>query len=397
MQMLFKTGVSILLGAMLSFGFVSCSDHDVVDATTIPSIAAVHNISGSVAGINGKGIQGATVELSGDAKATVTTDANGYFIFPDVKPGKYHLTVSAEGKTSKEKDITIVDNGKGQNIVWNVMLSSIDASKNITVTDQGGEGETETEALEGNDLAEIEVDVDIDSKDLSKEAVITITPIYTPYSDEISRAVKETLLVGAEISCSDPEVKIVNPIDLTFNVDEETAAQVTAKKLVNDSWVVIQARKENGKVIIPADEFTSYGLFAPVDFTSSAKWENLTLSPQSLFDNTESGRPMQVGTVTYEYGVGMEITSKGETVFKALLIEALAREYGANAFKTTGEFPINITLPIGTFLQVTAQQAINNVAAACAGRKVEGIQYGDVNITTTTGDRDHTGGASRPN
>lgn len=402
MNKFLRTGVQALLGAALTVGAGSCSDDDPdYSNVTPPEVSQVHNISGSVAGIDGKGIAGATVTLSGTADGTATTDGNGYFVFENVAAGTYRLTATAAGKLGKETTVSVAGSGNGQNVVWNVMLASEESVTDIVVGDGGGEGNVTTEALEGNGKAEIAVEVSAAAASLNKSATIHVAPIYSEdeaarsraAAAKATRAASNTLVVGARLSCSDNTVRIEHAIDLAFSVDDVTTAEVKAMKFSNGTWVEAPARIENGKVIISADEFTSYGLFAGITFTSKSRTEAVTFA-QSKWDNLYGSGDMSVGTATYTYKVGMDVQTAGTTVFTALLVETLARQFGANSYTTQGNYPLNVTLPIGTFLQLSGVQQINTVTASVGSRSVSGTQYGDVTISVTTANRQHTGGSN---
>lgn len=385
-----------LLSMALTVGTTACGDDDPDYENVVPpTVAQVHNISGSIAGIDGKGIAGATVTMSGTANATATTNGNGYFIFEDVATGAYKLSVAATGKLSKETNVNVTENGKGQNVVWNVMLASEEAVTNIAVSNEkGGEGQVTTEALKGNEKAEIPVEVTVAASALSKEATIEVAPIYSEAEATASRAAANTMVVGAKLSCADNSVKIENPIDLVFNVDEVTTSEVKAQKYVNGAWVDVPSHTENGKVIVAADEFTAYGLFASINFSISSKNQTVNFA-QNIWDNLYGSNEMSVSNASYTYKVGMDINTSGTTVFTALLIEALARQFGANSYETQGNYPINVTLPIGTYLRIDGVQQVNAVTASVGKRSVTGTQYGDVTITTTTANRQHTGGSNK--
>lgn len=395
MKKLQKRSILTLLGLGLVAAASSChSDDPSYDDVTPPVVAEVHNISGSIAGIDGNGIAGATVTMGGTATGTATTDGNGYFIFRNVKPGSYTLEAAATGKISKNTDVTVAD-GNAQNVVWNVMLASESSVTDIHVTpDAGTEDEVTTEALEGNDLAEVPVEVEVPANSVNKAATITIAPIYdeseAAVSKAASRAVESTMLVGATISCSDKSVVLANPLPVSFSLDSETAAAATARKYVDGNWIDIPCEVAGGKVTVSADEFTSYGIFLDVDFNSSARSEKIVFA-QSLWDNLYGGNAMSVGEASYDYTVGIRIDSKGTSVLTALLIESLARRFGANAYDTKGIYPINVTLPVGTALMISGTQTVSTVSASARNHTVSGTQYGTVTIVATSYNRNHTG------
>lgn len=398
MKKYLRFGVLALLGTALTFGAISCKDDDPdYDDVTPPTVSEVHNISGLIASMDGNGISGATVSMSGTASGTAETDSNGYFVFENVAEGSYSLKATAEGKLSKETTVEIVDDGTGLNTVWSVRLSSEKSVTNIEVDkDAGGVGSVVTEALQGNSKAEIPLEVSIPANAISKNAIIEVSPVYAEdeanvASKAMTKASDNILLTGAKIRCSDNSVSLEQAIDLTFNVDETTATEIRAQKYSNGLWVDVPCRKENGKVIVVADEFTSYGLFVGVSFSVSSRNEAVEFS-QGVWDNLYGSREMTVGVATYTYKVGMDVSTSGTTVFTALLVEALARQFGSNSYTAQGNYPVNVTLPIGTILKINGTQKINTVSASAAGRSVQGTQYGDVIVTVQTSNRQHTGG-----
>lgn len=402
MEKLLKIGTLVFLGVTLVLSVTSCSDDDPDYNNVIPPVVAqVHNISGSIAGMDGNGIEGAIVSISGTASATATTDKNGYFVFEDVAVGTYDMKATASGKLPKETSVNVTEDGQGKNVVWNVMLASEASVTDIEVNADGGEGNVTTEALEGNEKAEIPVEVAVSSSSLNKEATIQVSPIYSEaeavqnraVTKSLTRASSNTLVVGAKLSCPDNTVRIEHAIDLTFNVDDVTTSEVKAQKYSNGVWVDVPSRIEDGKIIVSADEFTSYGLFCAINFSSSSRNEAVSFS-QNVWDNLYGNGDMSVGSATYTYKVGMDINTSGTTVFTALLVEALARQYGANSYETQGHYPINVTLPLGTKLEIHGMQQINSVTASVGSRSVSGVQYGDVTITVVTSNRSHTGSSN---
>ena len=58
---------------------------------------------------NGKGVEGITVTLSGDASMSTTTDADGNYVFANIKPGDYEVKPADAKSTFKppSKDVKI--------------------------------------------------------------------------------------------------------------------------------------------------------------------------------------------------------------------------------------------------------------------------------------------------
>lgn len=395
MKVYFKTGAIALLSLSLAVGVSSCRDDDPVPAVP-PEVKEVHMISGSVAAMDGSGISGATVTMSGAATGTATTDANGYFLFVNVEPGTYNLSVTASGKLPKETSVTIVDSDKGQNAVWNVMLASEESVTKVNISaEDGGEGDVVSEALRNNDLAEIPIEIEAEAGAIDRDAVVTIAPIYSEAEALTGRADTHTMLIGANVECSDKSAKIVKPFALTFEVDPETITNIKAQKLVNGTWVDVEHEVQGDKIIISADEFTSYALFGNIVFASTSRNEVLAFIPNE-WDNLYGSSTIHAAESKYTYKVGMDIQSRGTTVFTALLIEALARHFGANSYTTTATYPLDVDVPVGTYVGISGVQKYNTVSASLGGRSVNGLQYGDVTVVVVSSNRDHNGSSSTP-
>jgi uncharacterized protein (DUF2141 family) len=68
-------------------------------------------ITGSVTDASsGEGIHGATVAIK-ETDLTTTTDNSGTFIFTEVDPGNYTLSVNADGYQSSEKTLEVNEEG----------------------------------------------------------------------------------------------------------------------------------------------------------------------------------------------------------------------------------------------------------------------------------------------
>ena len=387
----------MLLGVALATGFISCSDDDPDYSNVTPPTVEIapNTISGVISSISGSPISGATVSLD---NVTVTTDANGVYLFSEVAAGSHSISAAANGKISQSGTVVVASSSQTQNVIWNVSLPE-DRSTEINVTvNEGGEGTVSAESLENNDKAQVVITASVPEDVVSADTKIEITPIYAEDAAAVlGRGVTRadgngTLLIGASISCG-ASVTLSKAIDLSFELDESMTTSVETKKYVNGTWQPVKSQIDGGKIIISATEFTSYGLFLNVGVSVSKGSESITFS-QDKWDNLYGSNDMQVGNVSYTYKAGTEITSRGTTVLEALLIEHLARLYGVTVKNVEGTYPVNVTLPIGTILQMVGTQEKNNVTIRVSGTSVSGTNYGAVTVSAVTANRNHTGSSN---
>lgn len=401
----FKFGVLALLGLALTFSATSCSDDDPdYSNVTPPTVAVTHSISGRVTGIDGEGLS-ATVSMNG---TSTTTASDGTFVFENVAAGTYTLTASASGKESKETTVTVSD-GDSNNPVWNVALGN--TGKSFIADAEGSVGGSVTsETLKGNEEGSIEVTMTAPEDAVDAGAEIILTPIYfTEEAEQVTgrssgtkavravstRATGSAFLIGTRVSCSDGSAAPRNPITLEYDVDSEMAATITAQKYVNGQWVDADYKvAEDGKVTVVADQFTSYSLLCTATITSSTTSEALSFTPNE-WDNLYVRGDMSVSSASYSYKIGTEITSSGTSKITSYLIEIVARAAGAGVTTATGTYPINVTLPVGTAMNITGQQEVTTLTASALKRSVSGKQYGTVSVITRTWNRQHTGGSNK--
>lgn len=390
-----RRGAYMLLIAGLTMGVAGCSDDDPdYDHVTPPVVEVASNtLTGVITSLSGEGISGAKVSLGEGNSAT--TDANGVYLFKDVKAGTYQLKAEAEGKLSHTGTLTVADVKKTQNLVWNAALAS-DVKKEVSVSaDAPSEGKVETETLKGNEEAKVEVKAEIaaGAVDTDADVKVIISPLYKE-EDVVARAARatdETMLVGAVLSCNKEGASLKKAIELGFELDSELAGKVEAKQYKNGEWVKVNSRIEDGRVIIAASEFASYGLFLGVEFSEKKSTEVVAFE-QSKWDNLYGSKDMSVGEAAYIYKTGTEISTEGTSKLTALLVEKLAQRFGATAVTVSGSYPINVTLPVGTMLEISGVQEEWSVSASALGKSASGTRHGNVSIEVATSNREHTGG-----
>ena len=390
-------GMYAFLGVALATSFTGCSDDDPdYSNVTPPTVEVAHSISGRVTGMDGNGLA-ATVSMNGNSIQTAT---DGTFLFENVATGSYTLTAEADGKQSKETTVTVTASGSGANVVWNVALPNVGTTVTINM-----EGETETsvasETITGNEQGSVTVDVAVPENALPQGSSITITPIYsideaTNMTKATTRATETVMLIGTNVECSDPNATLQEPISLTYGVDAEMAQAITVQKYVNVQWVDAEYSVEGNQVVVFADQFTSYTLLLGAEVTSSTGTEALSFD-QDVWDNLYGANEMTVGSASFTYHIGTEISSMGTNKITAYLIEILARIAGASVTTATGSYPLNVTLPIGTALRLSGAQQVTTLTVSALNRSVSGKQYGDIAVTATTYNRSHNGGSGGTN
>ena len=384
-----RRGAYMLLIAGLTMGVAGCSDDDPdYDNVTPPVVEVASNtLTGVITSLSGEGISGAKVSLGADNSAT--TDANGVYLFKDVKAGTYQLKAEAEGKLSHTGTLTVADVKKAQNLVWNAALAS-DVKKEVGVSaDAPSEGKVETETLKGNEEAKVEMKVEVAAGTVDTDVKVIISPLYRE-EDVVTRAAGETMLVGAALSCDKEGVSLKKAIELSFELDTELAGKVEVKQYKNGEWVKADSRVEDSHVVVAASEFASYGLFLGVEFSEKKSTEAVEFE-QSKWDNLYGSKDMSVGEAAYTYKAGTEGTVSNLT---ALLIEELAQRFGATATTLNGSYPINVTLPVGTMLEISGVQEEWGVSASALGKSASGTCHGNVVIEVATSNRQHTGGGN---
>lgn len=388
-----KKGAFMLLVACLAMGMASCSDDDPdYSNVTPPTVAVTHSISGRVTGVDGEGIS-ATVSMGG---TSVTTKADGTFVFENVAAGTYTLKAEADGKESKETSVTVSD-GDSNNPVWNVALSNKGTAINVE-PDGSASGVVTSETLKGNEEGGIEMTLTAPANAVKEGTQIIVTPIYSTDEAEQAavrsvgtKAVGSTLLIGTRVSCSDTSAELNGTVTLEYDVDPEMAETITAQKYVNGTWVDAEYTVEGGKVTVVADQFASYSLWCNATIISSKTSEAVSFSPDS-WDNLYGSGDVAVSSSSYSYKIGTDISLSGTNRITAYLIEIVARAAGAGVTEATGTYPINVTLPVGTAMNISGRQEVTTLTASALGRSVSGKQYGTVSVITRTWNRQHTGG-----
>lgn len=406
----------LFLAGLVSVNLVSCSDSDPNNQDIVPPTVAVapNTVSGVVAAKSGEIISGATVTLD---SLTTTTDANGLFRFAAVPAGKHRIAANAPGKVTVEETIVVeAKKNMAHNLMWNALLpNEVSSQKNVNIeaskTEEVVLEAFDTETLKGNEVASVEVSAVIPAASLEfdaemnpemkpEEVEISLEPLYQEdgvVSLAVPRAqsVAPTLLTGALLTCNRADVELKNPIAICFDVDDEVLATVMPMMLQDGAWVAVDYRKENGKMVVLAPDFTAYGLFASVKKNTVKDYQTLTFS-RYMWDNVYGIKEMKVKDVAYSYLVGAEITASDKSQLSGLLKEALASQYGTVTQEMKTVYPLQVTLPVGTKLEIRGKQTVESVMATVDNSKASATasSYSEVQVEVKTSSRTHNGGTN---
>lgn len=393
MKKFMNFGVLALLGMALTFGMTSCSDDDPDYSNVTPPTVelAKANISGMVTTIGGKPIEGAIVSaLMGSDMLTAMTDANGEYKLEGVKNGTYTMQAIADGKQTMSGSVTVAD---GETAAWNTRLSNEATTVSVSQTEETSV-EVVTETLENNEEARVTTVTVIPAAAVEEGEEIIVTPVYsTDYVATKAATTKDFMLMGINISCSNPNAVLKAPIKLTFDLTDDVIAQIKPMKEVNGSWVEAEVTEEGEKVVFTVDAFTTYSLFINATLNQNASTEAISFA-QAEYDNLYGASEMSVGTATYTYKMGSEI-GQHSNLLGAYLAEILAQQMAGSTVKTVnGSYEINVTLPIGTALTLSGKQAVETTSIAAGSTTVSGKSYGKVSVTANTYNRQHNGGTN---
>ena len=393
MKKFMNFGVLTLLGMALTFGMTSCSDDDPDYSNVTPPTVelAKANISGMVTTIGGKPIEGAIVSaLMGSDMLTAMTDANGEYKLEGVKNGTYTMQAIADGKQTMSGSVTVAD---GETAAWNTRLSNEATTVSVSQTEETSV-EVVTETLENNEEARVTTVTVIPAAAVEEGEEIIVTPVYsTDYVATKAATTKDFMLMGINISCSNPNAVLKAPIKLTFDLTDNVIEQLKPMKEVNGSWVEAEVTEEGEKVVFTVDAFTTYSLFINATLNQNASTEAISFA-QAEYDNLYGASEMSVGTATYTYKMGSEI-GQHSNLLGAYLAEILAQQMAGSTVKTVnGSYEINVTLPIGTALTLSGKQAVETTSIAAGSTTVSGKSYGKVSVTANTYNRQHNGGTN---
>lgn len=384
-----KWGAAWLLMGTLALGMTGCGDDDPnYDNVTPPTVAANYSINGRVTTVGGEGLL-ATVTV--DGSTTIETEADGTFTVK-VAAGTHTLKAEAEGKQPKEQTIEVAVTEEGTAVSWSITLSNVGTSV-VAAADGSAEGAMKSETLTGNNLAEIDVDLKAGEGALAGGSTIVMTSIYSFDDAIVTKASERKMLYGVALSSDDSSASLSKPVELGINVGSEMANLLQVQKLENGEWVSADFTANGDQIVVSADELTTYALSLEASISAASETAAITLD-SSLWDNLTGGSDLSVANVGYSYKNGLDL-AVGSSRMQAYLVELLARQAGTSSLsERTGSYDLDVTLPIGTAMSITASQKVTTLTATVENYSASAKYYGDIAFKVSTYNRQHTGGGS---
>lgn len=415
-------------------GNVSAVDGTALNGATVTAVCGTKTLTATVA--NGKyqfsdvsnaGTYSLTATLNGYESATgsavVTLGETALYDFQlsktaTAKQEAVSKTAETTVSISSENDeIETATSDKGtlktdDNIVATYDVTAVvpaATEENITTptaTEAAAQKETDTKNMTADEKASYEKEYQAFTQDAETyydNLAISITPVSNETEAAAtrsagSRAGNSAFLIGAALRCNKAiKPKLTKPVELSFKLDPSMMDYVHAQKIdANGKTTSIDkavTKDAEGNVKIAADEFTSYALYFNIDITTKTGSQAVTFNT-ATYDNRYGSSDLRVQNPTYTYKSGAEVTVRGTSKLAAYMLEILAKELcGIRTADVTGTYPIDVTLAVGTAMNVSGTQEYEEISISCNGKTVTGRKYGKVSCTATTYNRNHTGGS----
>lgn len=400
------------LAIVLSVVVSSCNCDDYPPTPTPPPVEVrPSTLTGRIVDATGKPMVGAKVTF-GDQ--TTTTNSDGVYEFGDLsKQGAAKLSASAEGYVTAHGEVIVPDVTKASyTLTWGAVLYLDVKAVAVPQPDETSAAEVVTENVPNNEQGEVKIDVEVPADAVEvpaggEQVEITLRPLYSnsdaqeqtmtraAYSDQI-------FLVGATLTCNRNDVQVNKPVTLTLELDQSCQGVAIPRMYTGGKWVDLKEGKGVNQyqftstgLVIKAKNFTSYGVFAPVQINTSMISNPITITPQAEFDNFYGTKDMKVTSVDYVAKLGVDLNAaQAKNKLQGLLIEYLARQYGAVVSELKGTLNIDVLLPPGCRLFVDGSQDAEKVTVKAGTTSVTSSVFGEVRLGTRIELRGHNGGGS---
>lgn len=385
----------MFLAAGLTLGATSCSDDDEnLENVTPPEITVQKgSVQGTVTSLSGA-VAGATVKMG---NLSATTDASGAFTFADVTAGSYTLSVAVDGyETPADQTVNVKD---GVASVANFVMAKIATTK-VTV-DVAATEEVKTEPIQAEVPAvakeatiEYQATVPVGALEAPESGEEVVLEITTMSSSSAASRATNAVLGGVSVKTN---AKFKNPILVDVAVSSEDVAREATVNKSNNGQITKGIFQVTGKIItISVDSNGDYSIVLPS--VSITKNTNVTYVEVLNFDkdNTYGNAAAAVSNPSYSYNVGGSTSVTGN----AYLVAYLAASAINSQSSVTGSYNLGFTsVPVGTGVSILGKQSKTETSTKATlgslSAEVKTVLWGGVTFTTSSYNRQHTGGGSK--
>lgn len=383
-----------LLAVVLSL--VACSkQEDYTDVVPPVVESGDYIIRGVVTDYQGVKLVNATVATEG---LSVKTDSQGAYEMrvPEPESSKiYTLTVSYPGKKDLSEKVTIIKQRGG-------MIKNQDFRFHTVTTTLllNGDGDQETEIIEGNDYARCLVGAHVEGYE--GDDLYLNTYYFTEdfgaeqeTPDPTSGTFEKDKLFFASNVTGGEKGKAGLLYSLFFNFNTETQENVEIRSFSNGQWNNVpesqMVHEPHRLTVNNAGLGIVYAVFCPLtNITLTPRNTSLAFDPNDV-DNTNGTAPVHVPFTEFHYKAGIDLFPTSNQL-QALLLEVIGRDFGLFWYSHTYTWVVNLTLPAGTGVSFSGNQEHTQIKYSKGSRTAEANFFGDVTYGATTYNNQHVGG-----
>lgn len=397
-----------LLAGLLVLG--ACSKHDgTLDDVTPPDVIINKAlITGIVTDFPGHPLVNATVT---SGSVTVNTDSRGVYQMEVTLGEADYVTLTASYPLKKSKTARLsLSTGRGTGKLFifqqnfrlpedRYVIFGVDTTSNP----YHSEALITNETLDSNSIAQVVNKATIYPEFLTGSEQFKMSVDYEDgESNDYSKATERmfySVLVEEISGTGLPHIEY--DLEISLNEASQEHVQLMQYDANAKGWVLVPSsciiHHAASAIITRAVVGVIYGLFGNVSIEQPVNNTAIPCNPDAV-DNLYGSGPVQVPYTTFSYWTGVNIVTaqanNRNDQLAGLLLERMVCDYGLLHYVQDCQFPLNLTLPIGTGCQIRAWQGLYKMKYQITYHYAKGDVYGLTGVEVTTYNRQHTGGGN---
>lgn len=397
-----KSKIVWLLAIVLCLGACSKHEKDYEDVTPPAVESYQYLIRGVVTEYDGTVVPNATVQTPG--LNSVTADENGFYEMQVPEPeSERTYTLTASGKVTNgdvktlSKTVTVVRQNGGEIVPCDFRFHTTTVTK-LT----NGEGDQETEIIEGNDYAKCLVGARVEGyegDDLQLETFYFTEDFgAAPESPDPTSGTfeKEKLFFASSVTGAEKN-RAGLLYTLFFDFNTETQNNIIIRSFNNGQWTDVPENQltHESHLLTVNNAVTDliYAVFClNTHITLTPRYTPLVFNPSGV-DNFYGTAPISVPSTEFDYKTGIDLFPTNYQL-QALLLEVIGRDFGLFWIRHTYTWNVDLTLPIGTGVDFSGHQDYTHIKYKKGSRTAEADLFGNVTYEATTYNHQHVGGGN---